>query len=108
LTNPTPLKAFIIGIVMTLPGASYVAGMDVLSKHHLGMAPRVGLVLLFNLIQLLIIEVPLVAYFISPNGADALVKHIRDFFSSEGRLIFLIAGTVVGVLLLTRGIVRLA
>jgi hypothetical protein len=108
LADATPPKAFIVGILLTLPGASFVAGMDELSKQHVGDAVKVGLVLVFVLIQLLIIEVPLVGYFVNPAGTDAAISRFRDFLSRDGHRILLIGGTVVGLLLLARGIVQLA
>jgi hypothetical protein len=107
LTNPTPRKAFIVGVILTLPGASFVAGMDELSKQHLGVAAKVGLILVFIVIQLLIIEVPVVGYFINPDGTDAAIKRFHDFLSRDGNRILLIGGTVVGLFLLARGLIRL-
>lgn len=108
LTSATPRKAFIFGVLLTLPGASLVGGMDELSKQHLGIAAKVGVVLVFIVIQLVIIEVPLVGYFISPDGTDAAIRRFRDFLSRDRNRIFLIGGTVVGLLVLARGIIRLA
>jgi Sap, sulfolipid-1-addressing protein len=108
LTNATPRRALIIGIILTLPGASFVAGMDELSKQHLGVAAQAGLVLLFCAIQLLIIELPLVGYFVSPDRTGAAIGRFRGFLARDGRFILLIAGAMVGLLLVARGIVRLA
>jgi hypothetical protein len=108
LANATPRTAFIFGLLLTLPGASFVAGMDQLSKQHLGAAADVGLVLVFVVIQLLIIEVPLVGYFINPTGTDLAIGRFRHLLSANGNRVLLIGGTVVGLLLLARGISRLA
>lgn len=108
LTHATPRKAFLLGLVLTLPGASFVAGMELLRRQQLGVAATVGLVLVFEVIQLLILEVPLVGYFISPDGTDAAIGRFKGFLSRDGHLMLLIGGTVVGLLVLTRGIIRLA
>jgi hypothetical protein len=108
LSDATPRKAFLVALVLSLPGASFVAGMDQLSKQDLGAAAKVGLVLVFNLIQLLIIEIPLVGYFIKPQATDAAIKRFREFLSQHGNRMLLIGGTVVGLLILARGVIRLA
>jgi len=108
LTNATPRKTFFFGVLLSLPGASFVAGMDELSKQHLGTLAKVGLVLVFIVIQFLIIEVPLVGYSISPDGTDAAIKRFRDFLSRDGNRILLIGGTLVGLWVLARGIIRIA
>jgi hypothetical protein len=108
LTDATPRKAFVLGVLLTLPGVSFVAGMDELSKQHLGAPAKVGLVLVFVVIELLIIEVPLAGYVISPHGTDAAIKRFREFLGRHGNRMLLIGGTVVGLLLLARGIIRLA
>jgi hypothetical protein len=108
LNNASPHQAFLFGVLLSLPGASFVAGMHQLSKQHVGPAAKVGVVLLFNVIQFLLIEVPLVGYFVSPDGTDAAIKRFRNFLSRDGNRILLVGGTLVGLWLLVRGIIRLA
>jgi hypothetical protein len=79
-----------------------------LSKQHLGVPAKVGLVLVFNVIQLLIIEVPLAGYFINPDRTDAAIRRFHTFLSRDGNRILLIGGTVVGLLLVARGVIGLA
>jgi hypothetical protein len=68
----------------------------------------VAIVLVFCVIQLLIIELPLVGYFTKPDGTDAAVRRFNDFLRRDGNRILLIGGIVVGLVLLVRGIIRLA
>ena len=107
VNNASPWSAFVLGIVLTLPGAEYIAGMDILSKRHLGIAVVVAVVIAFNLIQLLIIEVPTVGYILKPQTADAAVERFNQWIRRRGRQIALIAAIAIGAALIALGIASL-
>jgi hypothetical protein len=59
LSKGSPRDTFVIGILLSFPGASYIAGMDLLSKQNIGTTATVVAVLAFNVIMLLLLELPL-------------------------------------------------
>jgi len=107
INNASPWSAFVLGLVLTLPGAEYIAGMDILSKRHLGIAVVVAVVIAFNVIQLLIIEVPTVGYIVRPQTADAAVNRFNKLIRRRGHQIGLIAAVAIGAALIVLGIANL-
>ena len=49
-----------IGAVLTLPGASYLAGLTRLSKLGYSTAVTVLVVLAFNLVMMILLELPMI------------------------------------------------
>ncbi len=103
-------NTFIVGILPSFPGASYIAGMDAPHKQHIGTFATVLVVLAFNLIMLSPVELPLLAYAIRPGSTDAAVQRFHSWLTRRGGRVALIAGAGIGIFLITlitRGTIRL-
>jgi hypothetical protein len=98
---------FVLGILLTLPGASYIAGMNRLSEQKVGTTQTVLAVIAFNVIMLLILEVPLVGYTVRPASTEAGVERFSDWLRRRGARAALIGAVVIGVALIVRGIANL-
>jgi hypothetical protein len=80
--------------------------MDQLSKQNLGTAATVLSVIGFNIVMLLLLEVPLIGYATSPDGTAAAVASFNGWLSRNGGRAALIASVVFGILLIGRGIIN--
>jgi hypothetical protein len=107
LSKGSARDTFIVGVLLSFPGASYIAGMDLLSKQHISTAETVLAVLAFNLIMLLLLELPLIGYATRPEWTGAAVERFSDWLSRRGGRAALIGATVIGVALLARGTIGL-
>jgi hypothetical protein len=107
LLTPTWKKAFVLGLVMTLPGAEYIAGMLLLRKQHVGLGGKIGVILAFNVIMLLLVIVPLIGFAVKPDATNRAVKAFNDWLHRDGRNIALIAAAAIGIYLVIRGAVNL-
>jgi hypothetical protein len=106
LSKGSARDTFVVGILLSFPGASYIAGMDLLHKQNLGTAATVLLVLAFNAIMLILIEIPLLGYAIAPDWTAAAIEGFSNWLIRRGARVALIAGVLAGVLLILRGIVN--
>ncbi len=97
---------FFVGAILSFPGASYIAGMDRLSKQSIGTFETVLAVIGFNLIMLALLELPLLGYATVPEWTERAVAGFNDFLTEKGARTALIAATVIGLLLIVRGIVN--
>ena len=107
LNKGSARDTFIVGVLLSFPGASYLAGMDELSKQHLSTPATVIAVIVFNIIMLLLLEIPLIAYAIRPESTDAGVQRFKSWLSRHGGRIALIGVAVIGIFLVVRGAIRL-
>ena len=98
---------FVIGILLSFPGASYIAGIDALHKQKVGTIATVLAVLAFNVIMLVLLELPLLAYAIRPESTAAGVERFKGWLSRRGGRVALIGATAIGIFLVARGTIRL-
>jgi Sap, sulfolipid-1-addressing protein len=99
--------AFVVGILLTLPGASYLVGMTRISKADASTIATVLAVVAFCVIMLLLIEIPLLGFVLSPDATRRRVKRFTDWISSNARTIVARIALVFGCLLLLRAAITL-
>ena len=106
LSEGSARDTFVVGLLLSFPGASYIAGMDGLAKQNLGTAATVLAVIGFNVVMLLLLELPLIGYATNPDGTAAAVAGFNSWLSRNGARAALIASFVIGILLILRGIIN--
>jgi Sap, sulfolipid-1-addressing protein len=107
LDEGSPRAAFAVGILLTLPGASYLIGMTRISKAGASTIVTALSVVAFCVIMLLLIEIPLLGFAVRPNLTLRVVKRFTDWVSANARTIIARTALVIGSLLLLRGAVTL-
>ncbi|HEX5191851.1 MAG TPA: GAP family protein [Solirubrobacteraceae bacterium] len=107
LSRGSARDTFVIGVLLSFPGASYIASMNALSKQSVGTVTTVIVVLAVNVIMLVLIEVPLLGYALRPDWTAALVESANDWLSRRGGRLALTLATVIGALLVLRGLLNL-
>ncbi len=106
LSKGSARDTFVVGVLLSFPGASYIAGMDLLHKQNTGTVTTILAVLAFNAIMLILLELPLLGYAIRPEWTAATVQRFSEWLIRRGARVALIAGAIAGVLLILRGIVN--
>jgi hypothetical protein len=107
LSKGTPQATFVIGMLLTLPGASYLAGLNRIHKLDYSTPGTVLLVVGFNVVMLWLLEVPLVSYIVAPKRTPAAIERMKASISRNG-ITFAVRGlAVVGTLLVLKGIITL-
>ncbi len=107
LAHGSPKAAFTLGLILNLPGIWYLIALKDIAKDKYGPVDAVLLILIFNAIMFLLVEVPLIGYLFSPEGTRARVERFQSWLSANGRLIATIAALVIGVYLIVKAIVEL-
>jgi len=98
---------FVVGVLLTFPGVSYLTALDRMAKLDAGVAATVLLVLGFCLIQQMLIELPLLGYTFAPDWTKDAVARFRAWLARNGRRGGIVLAAVIGVLLVVRGVVTL-
>lgn len=106
LSKGSARDTLVVGALLSFPGASYIAGMDLLAKQKLSTAVTVIAVLAFNAVMLLLLELPLIGYATRPEWTEAAVKRFSDGLTRHRGRIGLVLGTGFGVILIGRGIIN--
>ena len=80
--------------------------MSLLHKQQIGTALTVIAVLAFNVIMLILLELPLLGYATRPEWTAATVQHFSDWLTRRGGRVAMIGGALAGLLLVARGIIN--
>jgi len=107
LGRGSPRIAFVVGLLLSFPGVSYLTGLSHIDKLGAGVAPTVLLVIAFCLIQQLLLEIPLVGYILKPESTQGAVDGFRDWLARNGLRAGVYVAIVLGALLIIRGIAGL-
>jgi hypothetical protein len=105
LSQGTARTTFVVGALLTLPGASYLIGLHKIGDGDPSTAGAVGAVLLFNVIMLVLLELPLIGYVFAPEATPRVVDRFKDWFSRNARMLGFRMAIVFGALLIVRGLI---
>ena len=107
LSKGSARTTFVMGALLTLPGASYLAGLDQIHKLKYSTAATVLIVIGFNLVMLWLLEVPLASFLIAPEWTPRAIDRAKAWVSRH-RHVFAVRGfAAVGVLLIVKGLIGL-
>ena len=107
LGKGSPRTTFVVGALLTLPGASYIVALTRLARDDLPAAESILVVLAFNLVMLALLEVPLLSYWLAPDTTPEKVERFKELLRRDGRRIAIRVATGVGVLLIAHGAIEL-
>ena len=106
LSKGTAKATFVIGALLTLPGATYLVALNKLSKLDYPTSVTVLVVVVFNLVQLLLVEIPMVALKVAPSQTPILIDNAKEWARLHGRALATWALVVLGVLFAIKGLVE--
>ncbi len=93
--------------MLTLPGASYLAGLSGIDKLNYSTAETALVVVVFNLIMLALLEVPLLCFAIAPDWTVGTIDRAKAWIGRQGQQFAATTLTVLGALRLTKGLIEL-
>jgi hypothetical protein len=107
LSKGSARATFIVGALLTLPGAAYLAGLDQIHKLKYSTAVTVLLVIGFNLVMLWLLEVPLASFAVGPDWTPRAIERVKAWVSRHAHVFAVCGSAAVGALLVIKGIVGL-
>jgi hypothetical protein len=85
LREGNPWQSFAVGILLSFPGVEYLAALDRLIHLHYSTTVSVLVVIGFCLMQLFLLEIPMLAFRIWPKGTPAAIDKAKAWTSTHGR-----------------------
>ena len=107
LSKSSPRGAFAVGALLTLPGASYLAGLRQIADLNYADAVTVVLVIAFNVVMLMLIELPLLGFAVAPDWTRRQVAAAKSFAARHGRRLAAYVLAVIGTALVIKGAIGL-
>jgi Sap, sulfolipid-1-addressing protein len=105
LSQGTARTTFVVGALLTLPGASYLIGLHKIADQDPSTIAAIGMVLLFNVIMLALLELPLIGFIFAPDWTPRAVDRFKEWFSRNARMLGFRGALVFGILLIVRGLI---
>ncbi len=98
---------FVIGALLTLPGASYLAGLDATSKLGASNAAVVLIVIGFNVVMMALLEGPLLCFAFAPDWTPGAIERAKAWLDRRGLKVAERALTVLAAALILKGVIGL-
>ena len=107
LSGRSARTTFVVGLLLSFPGASYLAALSEINKQGFGTAGIVLAVLASNAIMLILLEAPLISFAVAPVWTPAAIERFKGWLARHGAEALMIALTVIGVAFILRGIITI-
>ncbi len=104
LTHGSAKAAFMIGMLLNLPGIWYLVALNDISAADYGPSAMVLLIVLFNAIMFLLAEVPLIGFLVRPDETTAKVGRFQIWLSDNRQFVAAVAAAVIGIYLISRAL----
>lgn len=105
LSKGSPRTTFFVGMALTLPGASYLAGLNNIHKLDYSTPATVLLVVGFNVVMLVLLEVPLVSFLVAPDWTPRAVDRGKAWFAAHAHVFAVRGFTLLGAALVIKGVI---
>ena len=108
LAEPRLGLAMLVGVLIGLPGASYIAGLHDLVAGKYSTLTQVAAVVVFVVIEFLLIIIPFVFLELRPEATKARLKGTQDWLLSHALQLMAGIALAVGAYLTISGLIRLS
>jgi hypothetical protein len=108
LSGGSGRTTYVVGLLLSFPGASYLAALSEINKQSYGTTGVVLAVLAANAVMLILLEAPLISFAVAPEWTPIAIERFKGWMARNGAKAIVIALTVVGVAFIVRGFVTIA
>jgi hypothetical protein len=108
LSKGSPRTTFVIGALLSLPGASYLAGLDRIHKLGYSTTGTVLAVIGFNLLMMWMLLVPMISFVVAPDATPRAIARARAWVGRHAHTFAVRGFSAIGVLLIIKGAIGLA
>jgi len=108
LAEPRFGVAMLVGVLIGLPGASYLIALHNLVAGHYSTATQVIAVIVFVLIEFLLIIIPLGFLQLRPEATKAALRQGQDWLRGHAHQLIAYSALVLGAYLTVSAVIRLA
>jgi hypothetical protein len=96
------------GAVLGIPGPFDVLALGRMTRAGYSVIASIGVIIAFNLIKFLLIEIPIISYRLDPDGTAARVDRVSAWLRENKIAAIAVVVAIIGLVLIERGIARLS
>jgi hypothetical protein len=102
--EPSPLSAFLVGILVFAPGAAFLAAIQVIATARASIDLTVLAVALVVAINVLLVWVPIVLHLVAPETTTRWLTSFNGWLRANGQVVLLWVFLVSGCIMVGNGI----
>jgi hypothetical protein len=108
IAHPSPRIAFVTGLLLFAPGATFIAAVQVVATSDASVPLIVVALVIVVTITALVVWLPLVAYLAAPDATTRRLAVLNGWLRTHGRTVVGYALGVAGAVLIVNGTLGLA
>jgi hypothetical protein len=101
--RPRPLTAFLAGLLLFAPSATFIAAVQVIATADAPVPQTVLAVVIVTVLTVLSVWLPLIAYLAAPEATTRALRNANGWLVAHGRLVVTCCLLAVGVILVING-----
>jgi hypothetical protein len=101
--SPSPRAAFVLGLLLFAPSATFIAAVQVVATANAGVPVTAAAIVVVVIITALSVWLPLLAYLAFPETTTRVLRGANDWLRAHGRLLVIGALGIGGTLLVVNG-----
>jgi hypothetical protein len=105
--RPRPVTAFVAGVLVFTPSASFVAAVQVIATANAATWETVLAIVIVIALTVLLVWLPLIAYHAAPEATTRALRNANGWLVAHGRTVVTGGLAAVGVILVVNGALNL-
>ncbi len=106
--SPAPLTAFLVGVLIFAPGATFLAALQVIATSQASLELTAFAVLVVVALNVLLVWLPIAVHVVAPDLATRYLTAFNGWLRAHGRTILIVVLLVAGAIMVGNGIYGLA
>lgn len=108
MARPSPRIAFVTGLLLFAPGATFIAAVQVVATSDASVPLIVLALAIVVTITAIVVWLPLIAYLAAPDATTRRLATVNEWLRRHGRTVVVYALGVAGAVLIVNGALGLA
>jgi hypothetical protein len=103
VANPSPVTAFVAGVIIFAPGLSFIAALQVIATAQASIGLTAVAIVVVVIINVLLVWVPLVLHLLAPRLVMHRLTAFNGWLRAHGQQILIGVFLIVGVIMVING-----
>jgi hypothetical protein len=108
IAAPTPRSAFLVGVLVFAPGASFLAALQVIATSRASPAATAIAIVIVVALNVMLVWLPIALFICAPELTTHWMSTFNGWLTRNGRSVLLVVFFVVGTILVVAGAYGLA
>jgi hypothetical protein len=104
VANPTPLNAFLVGVIVFAPGVTFLAALQVIATARDSIGLTVLALIIVVVINVLLVWLPIVFHVVAPGVTTRYLVAFNGWLRAHGKVILTVVLLAAGLIMVGNGI----